>query len=86
MSIVKTIQPYEMLTRWKDGELADSSFRVITTISDDQTGEVYAVTVSDPMTLQMAIDAGYTDQITQALNDISVRISSVQAQLAPALA
>lgn len=84
--IIESVQPYEMLTRWTNGVLADSSFRVLTTLADDQTGEVYAVTESDPMTLQMAIEAGWQAQVGQVLADAQVRLAQVQAQLAKASA
>lgn len=50
--ITKKTQPYELLVRWKDGAFAGASYRTVTTVADDQTGEVYSVKEGDPQNVE----------------------------------
>jgi hypothetical protein len=59
---MKTTQPYELLVRWKDGAFSGASFRTLTTITDDQTGEVYAVREDDPQALDLAQLTAYVNK------------------------
>lgn len=88
--ITKTVLPYEFMARWKGGMFAGAQFRVITVVADDQTGEVYVEQEGDPMTLEQALDAGLTVQISQVLEDSLARITQarqvVDAKLVDTLA
>lgn len=84
---MKTVQPYELLVRYKDGVFSGAAVRTLTKITDDQTGEVYAVREDVPqaldvVTLTQYLDRAKTDgqaffakQAAQAAADAAVTVS-----------
>lgn len=72
--ITKTVQPYEFLVRCDEntGAYKGAYHKTITTVIDDQTGEVYAVLEGDPQPISFDMLVELLSQV-KATADIAAK-------------